>query len=200
MRILKRKIEKVRMLNIASQELLVKEAINLANPPASSLDNNLTTQPTESVDETEISKRKESLTKSPQIKEGTCQNIVKNYSRAFISFALSASSVSYLNPILLEQNLDLDQFRTYLNNRKGKINCIKNLRSALLIKSRDSEKEAACKRVFRYISEIFLKYYSVNWLYNSKIANKNAHLNCRFKILRRIRKPEYFTYLEGFNS
>ena len=134
-----------------------------------------------------------------EIREGTCQNIVKNYSRAFINFALSPLSLPYLNSILSEEGLSLEAFHSYVSNRRGKINCIKNLRAALLIKTNDSDKTAASKKVFRRISEVFLKFFCVNWLFDSKIENKVIHLNYRFKILRRIRKPEYFTYLEEMN-
>src|SRR4051794_22671517 len=63
--------------------------------------------------------------KSPKSKPETCQNIVKNYSRAFISFALSSTSLPYLNTILSKENLDVQEFYTYLAKKKSGINCIK---------------------------------------------------------------------------
>jgi len=133
-------------------------------------------------------------------KEGTCQNIIKNYSRAFTNFALSSAAQPYLKPTLLEQGLTLEEFNLYINRNKSKINCIKNLRNALFIKSNDSEKMRANKRTFQKICEVFLKYFSVNWVFNSRVDNKKTHLEYRFKILRRVRQPEYFTYLEGYTS
>jgi len=52
------------------------------------------------------------------------------------------------------------------------------------------------KRLFQVISEIFIKYFSVNWIFDSKVQYKQAHLKFRFKILRRIQNPELFTYLQ----
>ena len=128
----------------------------------------------------------------------SCQNVVKNYGRAFTNFALSSLSSSYLVPMLIKEGLSLEDFSSYIIKIKSNTNCIKNLRNALLAKSEDDVKIIAAKRVFQSLCEVFLKFFCVNWLFNSKIDNKIAHLNCRFKILRRIRNPEHFTYLEGF--
>ena len=131
-------------------------------------------------------------------KEVSCPNIIKNYSKAIIHFVLSSSCLPYLDLELCKEGLSLEEFRSFVREQKNKINCIKNLRSVLIIELTDSEKIAASKRVFQSISEVFLKYFSVNWLFNSKVDNKITHLNARFRILRRIRNPESFTYLEGF--
>jgi len=61
-----------------------------------------------------------------------------------------------------------------------------------------SEEELNLKKVFQEICIIFLKFFCVNWLYNSKISEKIAHLKYRFKLLRRVRNPQYFTYLKDF--
>ena len=56
------------------------------------------------------------------------------------------------------------------------------------------------KRVFKAIGIIFIRDFTVNWVYNSKIADKLTHLKYRFKMLRRVQNPEFFTYLEDFGS
>jgi len=130
----------------------------------------------------------------------TNKNIVKNYARAMINFALSDMSHTYLNKIITEHGIDHKEFKEFLLTQKEIINSIKTLRDALLIPEGDRSKLSAMKRAFKAISEIFIKFFAVNWIFNSKINDKTLHLKYRYKILRRIRNPEHFTYLENFNK
>jgi len=130
------------------------------------------------------------------------RNIIKNYSRALTTFALSSMALSYLETIIAKEGslMTLKDFLDFVKENKKRVNCIKNLREMLLVSSYDNKKIAAMKKVFTRICEIFLKFFSVNWIYNSKISDKMMHMKYRFKMLRRVRNPEYFTYLEGFTS
>ncbi len=124
------------------------------------------------------------------------KNIVKNFGRAFATFALSDISVKYLEIILKDKKLSLQDFRDFVAARKEGIDGISSLRDMLLVHRLDKEKLAICKRVFQEISVIFIKFFSVNWIFDSKVGNKIAHVKSRFKMLRRIKSPEYFTYLK----
>ena len=126
-------------------------------------------------------------------------NIMKNYCRGITNFALSDLAIKYLVPLLKKHQLDLEAFRVFIRAKKPKINCIKQLRGLLLVKKDDREEMAAMKDIFREITIIFLKYFSPNWIYNTRIADKYAHLKYRFKVLRRVKNPIYFTYLQGFD-
>jgi len=130
------------------------------------------------------------------------RNIIKNYSRALTTFALSSMALSYLETIIAKEGslLTLKDFLDFVKENKKRVNCIKNLREMLLVSPYDNKKIACMKKVFTRICEIFLKFFSVNWIYNSKISDKMMHMKYRFKMLRRVRNPEYFTYLEGFTS
>lgn len=130
----------------------------------------------------------------------TCKNVMKNYSRAFVNFAISDLATPYLTEFLQEEAFNIDAFRKILNEQKEKINCIKNLRELLLVNEDDTSEILAFKAAFKSICEVFIKYFSVNWIYNSKVGDKRAHLSYRFKILRRVQQPEYFTYLESFKG
>jgi len=125
------------------------------------------------------------------------KNIVKNYGRALTNFALSKTAIPYLTPILQREVIELKEFREFISSRKDKINCIVKLRELLLVRREDTTKIAAMRRVFQKICEIFIKFFSVNWIYSSsKLYDKMTHIKCRFKLLRRIRDPENFTYFE----
>ena len=131
----------------------------------------------------------------------TNKNIVKNYARAMVNFALSEMANQYINKFAPMENIDLKEFKAFVLANKEDINSIKTLREMLMI-SDDQEhtKIGALKRIFKSVSEIFVKFYSVNWIFNSKLGDKRLHLRYRFKILRREGNPEHFTYLENFNK
>lgn len=140
------------------------------------------------------------LRKTGKAKSTTTRNIVKNYGRAFINFAVSKLALPYLNPCLQAEGVKLRQFRDYILKQKDRINCIVNLRELLLPHEGDSREVRAFRKIFQTLCEVFIKYFSVNWIYSSgKLYDKMAHLKCRYKLLRRIRDPINFTYFEAFS-
>jgi len=130
----------------------------------------------------------------------TNKNIVKNYARAMVNFALSDIALNYLRKMVQAEGVELKGFRAFVSKQKEDINSIKTLREMLLIKEGERRESCAYKKIFQAVSEIFVKFFSVNWIFNSKVSDKKLHLKYRFKILRRVRNPEHFTYLENFNK
>jgi len=122
------------------------------------------------------------------------KNIVKNFGRAMVTFSISKIAFPYLELKLKDLNLEYKDFRNYLVERKENMDGISSLRALLLITEEDDYVTKAIKKTFQFSAEIFVKYFSVNWIYNSKVGDKKNHLRARFKILRRIQSPEYFTY------
>jgi len=146
------------------------------------------------------SQEKKTSPKAGKQKSATTRNIVKNYGRAFINFAVSKLALPYLNPCLQSEGVKLRQFRDYILRQKDKINCIVNLRELLLPHDGDTREVRAYRKIFQTLCEVFIKYFSVNWIYSSgKLYDKMSHLKCRYKILRRIRDPVNFTYFEAFS-
>ncbi len=126
----------------------------------------------------------------------SAKNIVKNFGRAMVTFAISKLAVPYLTEKLQSLNLDLKDFQHYLFQRKENMDGISSLRGLLLNDEDDDEQTLAIKAAFQHISVIFLKYFSVNWIYNSKLGDKQVHVKSRFKIMRRIQDPAHFTYFK----
>ena len=139
---------------------------------------------------------------------------MKNYARALANFALSNIAIPYLRVLInksfnnkrtkVHQNKEtteseLCKFRVYIERNKEKVNCIKQLRELLLGDTKDPAETIRFKELFKDISVVFLKFFSVNWLYSSKIGDKVAHLKYRLKLLRRVQNPEFFTHLEEFS-
>ncbi len=146
-------------------------------------------------------KRKNKASKLKPVSESyrATKNVVKNYGRAISAFALSNLALPYLEKILENEDLTIHQFTQYIKQIRGSIDGLTHFRSTILIDQNDSPHIVAIKRAFIAISEIFIKYFSVNWIFNSRIFHKEAHLKFRFKMLRRIQRPEFFTYLKGKN-
>jgi len=122
------------------------------------------------------------------------KNIIKNYTRAMLSFAVSKTAVPYLQKFVHQEQsvLNLCEFRTFLKNLKEDMNSIRNLRELLIIKALDSEKVVLFKKMLKMICIVFLKFFSVNWIYNSRMNDKFIHLKYRFKILKKIKDPKHF--------
>ena len=139
------------------------------------------------------------------------KNIMKNYARALANFAVSNIATPYIRQMITNKSCDGQQakqsveyqlagFKAFVEKNKQKINCIKNLRGILLADAIKDTAEVMCfKELFQEISVVFMKFFSVNWLFSSKIGDKKAHLKYRMKLMRRVQNPKHFTYLEEFS-
>jgi hypothetical protein len=127
----------------------------------------------------------------------TTKNIVKNYGQAICKFTSSPLALPYLNEFLKRENVDLKGFIAFISKSKSSIDGIQHFRSVLLPKKNDSKLITSYKKMFQDISEVFIKYFSVNWIFHSKVFHREAHLKFRFKMLRRIKNPKLFTYLKN---
>jgi len=137
--------------------------------------------------------------KSPKTPEKIrcTKNIVKNYGRAIAKFACSEMALVYLMPILAESNIEYPDAMAFFIKAKTKIQGIDTFRALILEHPQDNIKEAAFKTLFVRMGEIFIKYFSVNWIFHSKILHRSTYLKYRFRMLRRLKNPELFTYLKG---
>jgi len=135
----------------------------------------------------------------PACPEGNSKNIVKNYGKALCSFASSNIAVIYVEGIVSKKgykSVKTCNFMSYIKGKKESINSIESLRKLLIAEENDAEEIKAYKDIFKEVSVTFLKYFAVNWIYGGKLMHKNAHLKYRFKMLRRVQNPEFFTYLK----
>lgn len=146
-------------------------------------------------------KIEENFVKKNKPKRSPGNNVMRNYATAMVKFALSKFAEPFLSSSPLLRVMSLQVFRDILVERRRKINCILRFRELLPSdKSQDSEEVRAFKGLFREACRAFLKYFWVNWIYNSKLEDKSKYLKYRGKLLRRIENPEQFTYLESFAS
>jgi len=118
-------------------------------------------------------------------------NIFRNFGRAICKFASSSLATPYLAPLLLQEGIELRDFLAYMEQTKEQINGLLSFRSVLL-PQHDMERAESYMKIFIEISAVFVKYFSVNWIFSGKILNKDAHLKFRFKVLRRVNSPGFF--------
>lgn len=128
------------------------------------------------------------------------KNIVKNFGKAMCTFASSNLSMPYLEQINQRYNINIDAFQDHIHSKRDLVDSISSVRVLFLITDTDIEEVAKFKQIFQEVSIIFLKYFSVNWIFQGKMSHKNAHLKSRFKMIRRIKEPQYFTYFKDFSK
>jgi len=80
---------------------------------------------------------------------------------------------------------------------KDMIGGISSFRLLLVVLEKDTPEEVAFKKIYGALAEAFIKYFSHNWIIHGRMGHKDVYLKYRFKMLRRIRNPESFTYLKG---
>jgi hypothetical protein len=120
------------------------------------------------------------------------KNVVKNYGRAIAAFACSELSLPYLLDIQRIVDYNQSSFMEYASKMKTTIQSIPSFRGSMVVEKNDSKSTAANKLVFQKIAEIFVKYFSVNWIFSSKLLYKLEYLKLRGIILKNIRAPETF--------
>jgi hypothetical protein len=129
--------------------------------------------------------------------EHSTKNIVKNYGNAIIGFGITKVALPYIQDKAEEYGVNVAEFQKFMSTKKDSISGIDSLRSFLMESNKDTEQTRGFKAMFKHLAVVFIKYFSVNWIFNSKIKYKEAHLKFRNRMLRRIMDPEHFTYLKS---
>jgi len=123
------------------------------------------------------------------------KNIIINYGNAIAAFALSRLAVPYLQPYVDNGQIKLKDFTDFVTQAKAKITGLEGFKSLLVIHDDESEDVVTYKNIFKALCEVFIKYFSVNWIIHGRVSNKLVYLKCRFNMMRRIQNPDQFTYL-----
>ncbi|CAD8111045.1 unnamed protein product [Paramecium sonneborni] len=119
------------------------------------------------------------------------KNIPKNYCKAIITFAQKNQQLCLE---ILGDELKVAKFIEHLTSHKKRLLNIRVF-SALLRQSEDMVQEEF-NRTFRIISQIFVKKYAINYIYNSKIVQHNWHTRYRQQIYKGIRSPKSFSHIK----
>jgi len=114
------------------------------------------------------------------------KNIIINYGKAIFSFATSELAKPYIERHFAGENVDLAGFYNFLEGSRTRISGAKNFELLFVVEERDNAETGLYKRVLKVLGEIFVKYFSVNWIIHGKVAHKMIYLKQRYDILRRI--------------
>jgi len=133
-------------------------------------------------------------TKFSRPKDSRSKHVLKNYANAISTFAISPIAIPHLQPIFQREGImNIELFTNFVMRHKEYLNNITRVRGMMMGEDEDSAEELALKNCFRSISEVFVKYFAVNWIYESKLQDKRKYLEYRFRLLRRIKNPYLFT-------
>jgi hypothetical protein len=123
------------------------------------------------------------------------KNVVKNYGRAIANFASSEVALPYLDRYEEISKIDRKVFNEYCLSKRDYIQSIDTFKEMLIPDEDDDETTSDFKNLFQFLAEVFMKYFSVNWIYSGKMLYKEEYLKFRGPLMRRIRNPEGFIFL-----
>jgi len=144
--------------------------------------------------EVEIPFRRETLPRSPYTTR-CIKNVAKNYGRAICNFILAGLGDPYLEKMTLGHEVTIEGFKNFIKEKKNTLDGIDQFREMLLTKEDDPQEVNQYRIMFQKLGEIFVKYFSVNWIFGGRLNYKQEYLKFRYKVLRRIQNPELFTYI-----
>jgi len=181
MRFLKNKIRLAEEAFQRKQELLSSPSTQASSPSSNS---------------NEKKRRQRNQNSNSQALNPT-KNVIINFGKAIATFATSGLAVPYIQSYMGRARVDFKGFVDFISQRKSSIGGIESFRSLLVIQNDDSTELRAYKQIFKMLSEVFIKYFSVNWIIHGKVTQKTVYLKYRHSMMRRIQNPEHFTNIKG---
>jgi len=122
------------------------------------------------------------------------KNIVKNYGKNSALFSISPEGKQYISGKLSEE--EFYHYSQFVKERIPNLININNFREMMIPAPMDTPDVCKFKKVFQEMAEIFISYFSLNWIFHSpRIKDVKGHIAMRNKMLRRVRNPELFTYI-----
>ncbi len=123
------------------------------------------------------------------------RKIVKNYGKAIASFSCCEKAYPILDKILNKNLKHREEFISFVYENKEFIEGNRRLMQLLIISDNESPEMQRNKKVFKQVAEIFMKKYVQQWLWNSKLVNKELHAQLLKEMRKRIRYPELLEHL-----
>lgn len=122
------------------------------------------------------------------------KNIILNYAKAIASFATSTLALPYLHYHVTNGYLNYKEFVEFVSVEKANIGGIKSFKNLLIVKETDTQQIVLFKEMFRMLSLIFVRDFSVNWITYGRVTHKEIYLKYRLQILQKLQNPEDFIY------
>jgi hypothetical protein len=125
------------------------------------------------------------------------RKIVKNYGKAIASFACSEKAQPLLDKLLKKNQEFKKKFVSFVYENKEFIEGNRRLRHLLTVFSTDDGDVKRNKRVLKVVAELFMKKYVHQWLWNSKLVNKELHAQLICDMRKRIKFPDQLEHLSN---
>ena len=116
------------------------------------------------------------------------KNIPKNYGKAIISFIEKCKQ--RVSEICSHTGVPFEEFYEEMLETKKSINTIADLRRLWV-----DYKYAKCMRI---VSGLFLRKYSMSYIFNSRISNFRSHIKYRHRICEAIKDPQKFRHIKDY--
>lgn len=123
------------------------------------------------------------------------KNLVKNFGRAIANFAQSELAFPYLQNFIQSHPTDTNGFEDYCLFQRDNIQTIETFKEACMPQEEDDKILSGHKKLFQHLALVFMKYFSVNWIFSGRMMYKEEYLKFRGPLLRRIKDPEAFIYI-----
>ena len=130
--------------------------------------------------------------KRPSPETLSVKNISKNFGRAICCFINSSLADDYIFYLHGKWPLNTSLFKNYINDKRDELNSLDSYKDLLVIKGNEGEESKNFKYMFKALAIIFIKYFSVNWIFSGRSCYKQELLKARFQILKRIKNPENY--------
>jgi len=123
------------------------------------------------------------------------KNFIKNvdltFIKAILAFANSHISLPHVKNLLQQENVKFTEFTFFIGQcQECAGNGLQAFRQILIIdEATDDYKTASLKRIFKALSEVFIREHSLSWISQSRLTYKEEYINYRFKMLQKIQNP-----------
>ena len=113
--------------------------------------------------------------------------VIKYFGFAICKFIQSSASSHYLRDLMQKENIELDDFVDYFTKACQFFEENGNFYTLLTIQMTDDKKMQTFKRITKQVSQIFIKYHSLEWISKQKSTERETLLKCRLKMLNAVR-------------
>jgi len=142
---------------------------------------------------TQVSKTSKKIPK-PKAPKLT-RKIVKNFGKAIASFATSEKALQIIEKSF--SDCDRKKFKDFVYEHKECIEGNRRFKQLLTVSNDDPLDTRENKRIFKRISEIFMKTYVHQWIWNSKLLKKEDHAQLVSEMKKRIQNPRLLESLSN---
>jgi len=117
------------------------------------------------------------------------RSLNSKFIRAIYHFSLSEDASPYLKPFLAKESIEFDVFMQFVVQKTTQRNfTLSGFISGLRLLPDDAGKVVACKRIMESIGLVFMKYFSIDWIFKGKGCFKMGYLRLRSKLMRKMRE------------